>query len=119
MKIPKSIKKQYKELRDPILKKIEDEQEWQIELRERSRKSTDDVELARFKSLLEESIKRCKVLMDSLEDYDRVNKSKSKISWDTILVVMGNLAGILLVLNFERLDIIRSKAFGMIVKGKL
>ena len=47
MKLPKSIRKKYRGLQGPILVKIEEEQEWQIELREMSKKETDDKELKR------------------------------------------------------------------------
>lgn len=63
------------------------------------------------------------------EDWDEANKKLKvysdmlkrhwKITPDTILIVGGNLAGILLVLNFEKMDIIRSKAISMVLKGKL
>lgn len=45
-------------------------------------------------------------------------KSHKSLSYDTILNVVGNLAGILIVLNFERVgNIVTTKAFGMIGKG--
>lgn len=47
-----------------------------------------------------------KVLMET--------ENKSKISADTIVLAATNIAGLLLVLNFERLGVITSKAFGML-----
>lgn len=45
-------------------------------------------------------------------------KSPKSMSTDTIVNVIGNLAGILIVLNFERVgNLVTSKAFGMIGKG--
>jgi hypothetical protein len=41
------------------------------------------------------------------------------ISPDTIAVVAGNLLGIVLILNFEKTDIIRTKALGFILKGRV
>ena len=41
-----------------------------------------------------------------------------KIDPNTVLGIAGNLLGILAVLNYEKTDIITSKAFGMIMKGK-
>jgi len=41
---------------------------------------------------------------------------KSKISKDTIILAATNILGILLVLNFERLGIVTSKAFSMLRK---
>lgn len=64
-----------------------------------------------------------------LEDWDNLNEKYQvyaemlKTSWkftpDTLLVVGGNLMGILLILNFERLDIVRSKALGFVLKGRV
>lgn len=119
MKLPKSIRKKYRGLQEPILVKIEEEQEWQIELREMSKKETDDKELKRLKSLLEDSIKRCEVLRQSLDEYGKLSKSSWRISPDTFLTVMANIGGILLILNFEKIDIVRSKAFGLLMKGKI
>lgn len=63
------------------------------------------------------------------EEWDKLNEKYKaysemlKASWelkpDTVLVVAGNLIGILLILNFERLDIVRSKAVGFILKGRV
>lgn len=44
---------------------------------------------------------------------------KFKISPDVLLTVGGNLLGILLVLNYEKLGYISSKAFSMIVKPRI
>lgn len=65
----------------------------------------------------------------ALEDWDNLNEKYQvyakmlKTSWnftpDTLLVVGGNLMGILLILNFERLDIVRSKALGFVLKGRV
>lgn len=46
-------------------------------------------------------------------------KSSSKISADTLAVIIANLAGILIVLNYERVNVISSKAFGSIAKLKM
>jgi len=42
-----------------------------------------------------------------------------KISPDTLLIVGANLLGILLILNYERLDIISTKALGFVIKGRV
>jgi len=47
-----------------------------------------------------------KVLMET--------ENKSKISADTMVLAVTNITGILLVLNFEKLGVITSKAFGML-----
>lgn len=41
-----------------------------------------------------------------------------RVSADTKMVVAGNLAGILLILNFERLGVVTSKALGFVLKSR-
>ena len=63
------------------------------------------------------------------EDWDTANKKYQvytemlKTSWkftpDALLVVGGNLVGIVLILYFEKFDIVRSKAMGLLMKGKI
>jgi hypothetical protein len=45
-------------------------------------------------------------------------KSKATISPEAILAAATNIAGILLILNFEKLDIVTTKAIGFISKGR-
>ena len=47
------------------------------------------------------------------------NQTKVVISPDTLLIVGGNLLGILLILNYEKLDIVSSKAVGFILKARV
>jgi hypothetical protein len=60
---------------------------------------------------------------DDLNEKYRVYSEMVKPSWkltpDTLVVVAGNLMGILLILNFERLDIVRSKALSFVLKGRV
>lgn len=51
--------------------------------------------------------------------YEEMVKPTWKITPDTALVVAGNLMGILLILNFEKLDIVRSKALSFVLKGRV
>ena len=44
----------------------------------------------------------------------KTNDKSKRVSADAILTVAGNLAAILLVLNYEKADVIASKAFGFI-----
>ena len=60
----------------------------------------------------------------ALEKLERLYKLKNlnkdfRISPDTLLIVGGNLAGLLLVLNFERVGVITSKALGFIIKSRI
>ena len=47
------------------------------------------------------------------------NQTKVVISPDTLLIVGANLLGILLILNYEKLDIVSSKAVGFILKARV
>ena len=47
------------------------------------------------------------------------NQTKVVISPDTLLIVGANLLGILLILNYEKLDIMSSKAVSFILKARV
>ena len=63
------------------------------------------------------------------QEWDSLNKKYQaysemiKPSWtvtpDTLIIAATNLAGIFLILNFEKLDIVRSKAMGFVMKGRV
>ncbi len=59
-------------------------------------------------------------LMRHLEDLTRIragNRS-SRISPDTMAIVVGNLAGILIIVAYEQKHVMTSKAMGFIIKTK-
>lgn len=56
--------------------------------------------------------KRYDVLSDML-------KIDWKVSPDTLLIVGANLLGIVLILYYEKLDIISTKALGFVIKGRV
>jgi len=58
----------------------------------------------------------CKEKYDKL---DEMLRHRLKISPDTLLVVAGNLLGILLILNYEKADIITSKAMNFVLRGRV
>jgi len=70
--------------------------------------ATDDGYEARLEAL--------KILYDLK---DKNIKSLDRVSKDTLAVVAGNLVGLLLVLNFERVGVITSKALGFVIKGRV
>lgn len=81
-----------------------------------------DARLKAFEGMNQEGI--------SHEDWDKFTemykmydsmlvKTTPKITPDTVLVAATNILGILLILNFEKLDIVRSKAIGFILKGRV
>ena len=57
--------------------------------------------------------------MDLYSSILDANRVEWKISPDTLLVVLGNLAGILLILKFEKLDVIATKAIGFVLIGRV
>ena len=115
----KSIKRRMKEMRDPILEQMAIEQAFQAELRTRMVTSKDEKEIEEARMLFDESVEHWEVLRKALEEYDKLSKRNWKFSPDTLLVVAGNLMGILLILNFEKMDIVRSKAISFVLKGRL
>ena len=79
-----------------------------------------------FSKLSEED--RAKHLEQSIRDQERLdyigkildeNKTKVVFSPDTLLIVGANLVGILLILNYEKLDIVSSKAVSFILKARV
>lgn len=62
------------------------------------------------------------VVLDRLEKLYSIHKpekEKNGISADTMLTVGANLAGILMILNFERANVLASKAMSFVMKSKI
>lgn len=52
--------------------------------------------------------------------HEKLNSRKAnKLSPDTVAIVVGNLLGIILILKYEKLDIITTKALGFVIKGRV
>jgi len=45
-----------------------------------------------------------------------IKKNKDKVSMDTLFIAGANLAGILAIVNYERLNVVTSKAFQLLLK---
>lgn len=60
-------------------------------------------------------------LLANLEKLYKLKSSDKNwsVSPDVIVAAAANIGGILLVLNFERMGVVTSKAFGMLTKLKL
>lgn len=115
----KNAKSDLKEMRESILEKMSIEQALQAKYRGAMRAAEDDQEFETARRLFDDSVEYWEILKKTLVEYDKIAEDKKKISPDTALVVAGNLAGILLILNFEKLDIVRSKAMSFVLKGRL
>lgn len=44
---------------------------------------------------------------------------KQRIDPNTVITVLGSLAGILLILKYEKVDVLTSKAIGFVLKGRV
>ncbi len=64
-----------------------------------------------FPKIVEQLDKLYKIRALRDEKQDRVSK-------DTLFMIGGNLAGILLILNFERAGVVASKALGFVLKTR-
>lgn len=72
-------------------------------------------------SKLEKGSKEYAAIVDNLEKLYKAKGPDTKrcISPDTIAIVAGNLLGILIILGYEKTDVITSKAMGFILKGRV
>lgn len=57
-------------------------------------------------------------LNERYQAYNNMLKPGWKVTPDTVLIVLCNLLGILLILKHEKIDIITSKALGFVMKGR-
>lgn len=62
-----------------------------------------------------------KKIVDQLERLNKIAAStgSEKVSKDGLIAVVGNLAGIGLILSHERLHVITSKALGFVIKSRV
>lgn len=60
-------------------------------------------------------------MVDRLEQLYKLKypEKANKLSKDAILAVVGNLAGIVLILGFERAHVVASKALGFVLKSRV
>lgn len=58
-------------------------------------------------------------LKERYDAYTEMLKPSWSVSPDTVLTVAGSLAGILLIISYEKADILASKALGFVLKGRV
>lgn len=82
-------------------------------------KEIDDV-LSGMKCLAKNS-KEYEVTIGHLETLYKAKSTEkcNRVSRDTMAIIAGNLMGILLILHYEKLDVITSRAVGFIIKGRV
>lgn len=86
----------------------------EIETVEELLRDETDVESDSYKTLLG----RLQSLYD-LRNAKRRSRDREPISPNTILVVAGGIAEILLIMNYENLHVISTKAWSRILRGKV
>ena len=47
------------------------------------------------------------------------NAPSSKVDINTLIVVLGNLLGIILILNYEKIGVVTSKALSFVIKSRI
>ena len=88
------------------------------------KKSEEQVQAELFREKLQVRIQETEDLKDLTEAMSLMEKlselkKKSHISPDTAWIVGGNLIGILLILNYERCNVVASKALGFVMRGRV
>jgi len=78
----------------------------------------------RIEDYLEESFMNANSMQERTEILEVMSKqyairNLNRISKDTIVVVCGNLLGIALILGYEKVNVISSKALGLIIRGRV
>lgn len=89
-----------------------------------SKPTPTDVEIAKLLKKLSEMKTDDADYPKVLSFLERLNKVKAderrpKISRDTMLLVLGNLAGIVLIVAYEQKHVITSKGFSQIIRPKV
>lgn len=51
-------------------------------------------------------------------EWEKSRNKKPRISPDTIAMIAANLVGIVLILGYEKADVITSKALGFVMRGR-
>lgn len=120
MKFTKSMKKRFKEERDATFEKMRAEEDLQNDLRRDIEMTEDVTERKELEARYERSIANWDQLNKHYTTYDAIaTKPKFKVTPDTLLIVGGGLIEILLILNFEKADIITSKALNYVLRKKV
>ena len=124
IKIPKSMKSQIREERDKTFLEMSKEsirgQEIIKKINSLVVKTEEDEALAdRYRDMQRDCLDNWDNLNKKYRAYSEMLKPSCRVTPDTLIIVAGNLAGILLILNFEKLDIVRSKAMSFVLKGRV
>ena len=95
--------------------------DWSIMFRKSSNDANLELEIDRVLLAMKDEPVDSAIYADLLERYNHLIQAKAKtsappISKDVLLTVIANIAGILLVLNYEKANIITTRAIGYVKK---
>lgn len=120
MKFTNSMKRRFRDERDSVFEKMRAEEDLQNDLRRDIDMAKDDNELMEAQARYERSIANWEQLNKHYATYDALaSKQKFKVSPDTLLIVGGSLTEIILILYFEKADILVSKAVNYVLRKKV
>lgn len=78
-----------------------------------------DRTLTRMNSIMVGSDEHAKMLIQLTQLYKLKESTPSvRVSPDTLVIVFGNLVGIVLILQYEKLNVVASKAVGFVMKAR-
>lgn len=87
----------------------------------RTKKEMDKLLEQQLESLLREAKTKEDIfeVLSLMKKWKELKENKKQISSDTLLIVLGNLLGIVLILNYEGLGNVTSKALGFVIRGRI
>lgn len=105
----------------PIMKEKEKGKGMQIKLPKSAKSKIKAERAIVFSKMSKEGIeqKEWDELNKKYQAYSEMMKPSWTLTPDTLLVAATNILGIVLILNFEKIDIVRSKAIGFVLKGRV
>ncbi len=71
------------------------------------------------KIALEDDLDKLQEYKDQYELISKMLDTHWTISPDTVAIIAGNLLGILLILNYEKLNVVSTKALGFVLRGRV
>ena len=96
-----------------------------MKINKRDRRTNLEKEIDKLMSELDRIAPTCETYQKTLSTIERLEhirgdrqQKKRTISPDTIAVVAGNLLGIILILNYEKINVVTSKALGFVIRGR-
>ena len=87
----------------------------------RKKESVEKLVDAHLEVLLQEADTKNDIsdILTLMERHKELRQRNKQISPDTLVVVAGNLLGIVLILNYEKLNIVTSKALNFVIRGRV